>query len=127
MAVTVGGGWCRQEEVAGVVEGVGTLSKTEQTGKAEEGGQCTAATAGRRRAWRWQRRLTVVWLGDSRGPAPVVGGGERRRKQKRGEFTGRQRRQERKKFGFITLFDFLYLLDFVFYFWLALSSLFLAL
>jgi len=82
--------------VAGVAEGVGTQSKTEQTGKAEEGGLCAATTAGRRRAWRWHRRLPAAWMDDGRGSASVTGGGERRRKEKRGGFTGRQRRQEKK-------------------------------
>uniref|UniRef100_A0A7C8Z8G7 Uncharacterized protein n=1 Tax=Opuntia streptacantha TaxID=393608 RepID=A0A7C8Z8G7_OPUST len=78
-----------------VATGGRTRPKTEDTGEAEEEGQRTAATAGRRRV---QRRLPAVHLGGRRVPAPVIeGGGRRQRKKKRarGGFTvhGKQRRQ----------------------------------
>jgi len=59
------------------------IQNRKKPGKTEEGEQSTAATAGHRRAKRWQRQLPAACLGDGRGPAPAAGGSERREKRRR--------------------------------------------
>ena len=50
IVAAVGGDYRRQAAVAGAGKGRRVLPKTEQTGEAEEAGQCTVTAAGRWRA-----------------------------------------------------------------------------